>query len=82
MNLREQLEIEAAKFGIIVSDEHKGVCLDAPDGWQFDTELHGLVSSQWDRDPMPNVLRAAIRDVREYGPRLRRCPEDCPCKEE
>lgn len=81
MKLREQLELEAAKYGIKVNDVFGGVELEAPDGMQFDEELHWLVSSQADRDPMPNVLRGAIRDVREYGPRLKKCPHDCPCKE-
>ena len=81
MKLREQLEIEAAKYGIKVNDVEKGVELEAPEGMQFDAELHWLVNTQWDRDPMPNVLRSAMRDVREYGPRLRKCPDDCPCKE-
>ncbi len=81
MNLREQLEAEAAKYGIIVNDVEKGVELEAPQGMQFDTDLHWLVSSQWDLDPWPNVLRSAIRDAREYGPKLTKCPDDCPCKE-
>lgn len=81
MNLRQELEQEAAKYGIIVVDVHKGVELQAPDGMRFDDELHALVNSQWDLDPMPNVLRSALRDVREWGPRLQKCPDDCPCKE-
>jgi len=81
MKLREQLEQEAAKYGIAVDDTMKGVVLDAPEGYQFESELHALVSAQWDGDPMPNVLRSAIKDVRIYGPKLRKCPADCPCKE-
>ena len=81
MNLREKLEIEANKFGIIVNDVAKGVELEAPPGMRFDLDLHCLVSTQWDNDPMPNVLRAAIRDVAEYGPRLQDCPNDCSCRD-
>lgn len=81
MNLRTQLESEAARFGIKVNDVPKGVELEAPEGMQFDTELHWLVNAQQDIDPMPNVLRRAIQDVHEYGPRLQKCPDDCPCKD-
>jgi hypothetical protein len=81
MKLMEQLESEAAKYGIVVCPESRGVTLDAPEGMQFEEQLHALVCSQWDDEPMPNVLRRAIRDVREYGPRLKKCPNDCPCKE-
>ena len=31
---------------------------------------------------MPNVLRSAIDDVREYGPRLRLCPDPRDFKSE
>lgn len=81
MKLRDQLEQEAAHYNIIVEDTHKGVQLIAPDGFCFDTDLHGLVSSQWDHEPMPNVLRSAIQDVRTYGPRMQKCPDNCSCKE-
>lgn len=81
MSLMEQLEAEASKFNIRVNAVAKGVELEAPDGWQFSAELHALVTTQWDCDPMPNVLRRAIADVREHGPRLQTCPDDCPCKE-
>ena len=81
MNLREQLELEASKYGIKVIDVPDGFELEAPNGMQFDEELHCLVASQGDNDPMPNVLRSAIQDVMEYGPRLSACPENCSCKE-
>lgn len=81
MNLREQLECEAAKYGITVNDVAKGVELEAPKGMQFDTELHFLVSTQFDHEPMPNVLKRAIRDVQEYGPKLQKCPDDCCCND-
>jgi hypothetical protein len=81
MKMRNELEIEAAKYGIKVNDTEGGVELEAPDGMQFGPELHCLVNAQWDHNPMPNVLRAAIQDVREHGPRIQKCPEYCPCKE-
>ncbi|MFZ0708715.1 MAG: hypothetical protein WAM53_01615 [Terrimicrobiaceae bacterium] len=81
MKLVTQNEAEAARYGIEVEFNGRGVVLDAPEGWQFDDELHSLVSSQWDNEPMPNVYRAALRDIAHYGPRLKRCPDDCPCKE-
>lgn len=80
-NLREQLDQEAAKYGLIVEDVRKGVEVLAPDGFCFDKDLHGLVSSQWDHMPMPNVFRNALRDIREYGPKLMKCPDDCGCKD-
>lgn len=81
MKLLQQLEREAAQYGITVNESAKGWVLDAPDGMQFEDELHALVASPWDHEPIPNVLRRAIADVREYGPRIRKCPDDCPCKD-
>lgn len=81
LSLREQLENEAKEYGLIVEDVADGVEIRTPDGFRFEPDLHGLVTAQWDHDPMPNVLRRAIKDVRTYGPHIERCPEDCPCKE-
>lgn len=81
MKMHEKIEAEAARYGITVEWESKGVCLLAPDGCCFDLELHGLVSSQWDNEPMPNVYRAALKDIAWYGPRLIKCPPGCSCKE-
>lgn len=76
-----KLEQLAKQFDVKVEYEYKGVCLVTAEGYQFDTELHGLVSSQWDNEPMPNVYRRAIKDLKENGPRIRPCPIDCPCKD-
>lgn len=81
MKLLDQLEKEAKAFGITVEEVRKGVELLAPDGYCFGEGLHGLVSSQWDHEPMPNVYRRAISDLRENGPRLQKCSDDCACKE-
>ena len=81
MKLLEQIKNEAKPYGIIVEEITNGVELLAPDGYCFDEELHGLVSVQWDNEPMPNVYRRAIRDIREGGPRLRKCADDCGCRE-
>ena len=81
MNLREQLNKEAEKWGIIVEDVHDGVELRTKPGFQFDRELHGLVTSRWDNEPFPNVLRRAIKDARENGPYIQPCPKGCPCEE-
>ena len=75
----EQLETEAAKYKIVVEEGAGEVVLVAPDGMQFDDDLHSLVNSTWDRDPWPNVVRSAINDVKEYGPRLQPCPTGCEC---
>jgi molecular chaperone GrpE (heat shock protein) len=76
-----QLESICKPFGIKVEEVGGGVELIAPDGHQFEPELHGLVSVQWDHEPMPNVYKRAIKDARDYGPRIKPCPADCPCKE-
>ena len=81
MNLRERLEYEAQKYGIIVSDGPFGsIELEAPDGFCFEPETHFLVSSGDDNAPMPNILRAAIKDVENYGPMLKPCPDNCECR--
>lgn len=80
--LRDQLEKEAAAFGIIVSDgPFDSIELEAPQGMRFDEDLHILVNAQDKPEPFANVLRAAIQDVRTYGPRITNCPADCGCKE-
>lgn len=81
LSLREQLETEAKQFGLIVEDVADGVEVMTQEGFQFEPDLHGLVTVQWDHDPYPNVLRRALKDVRTYGPHVKKCPEDCPCKE-
>ena len=81
MSLRDKLEIEAAKYCIIVNDDPAGVTLDLPPWMQFEPELHALVCVQWDNEPMPNVIRRAIKDVQDYGPYIDECPEDCSCRE-
>jgi len=77
--LIEQLETAAGRFGIEVSYVADGIELLAPDGFRFDTDLHCLciVSTE---QPWPNILRGALSDVCEYGPRLERCPADCSCR--
>jgi len=81
MNLYNQIELEAKRYNLIVDHVIGGVEIRTPMGWQFDAELHGLVSSQQDNEPMPNALRRALRDIREHGPRIQKCPDDCPCRE-
>jgi hypothetical protein len=81
--LTDQLLREASAFGIRVDLDapFNGIELSAPEGKQFDEELHHLVSAPWDNDSRQTVIRAAIKDVRTYGPRIKDCPPDCPCRE-
>lgn len=80
--LRQYLADEAKKYGVLVEDcACGGVELRTPEGKQFDTELHGLVSSPWDGQNYRHCLFAALKDLKENGPRVRNCPENCPCKE-
>jgi hypothetical protein len=76
-----ELESAAARYGITVGVSHSEIVLDAPEGFRFEAALHSLVSARWDGEPVPNVIRRAIRDVVTYGPRIHECPSDCACKE-
>tara|TARA_R110000824_G_scaffold95101_4_gene228832 strand:- start:540 stop:809 length:270 start_codon:yes stop_codon:yes gene_type:complete len=58
------------------------IVLFAPIGYQFDTDLHSLVTrADSDIRPAPAIYRGAIRDARLYGPDIERCPKDCDCGE-
>lgn len=78
----DQLISEAKKYGITVEQSaFDSVELIAPDGMCFEPGLHSLVNGRWDNDPLPNVMRSALRDLREHGPRLQKCADDCDCKD-
>ncbi len=91
--LTEQLEQEAAAFGIEVEilepyrDERGEITLTTPDGKRFDTDLHQLVNEQGDdmekrrREAWGVVVKAAIDDVKVWGPKMEDCPADCGCRE-
>ena len=83
MTLRQQLETLAQQFDINVADnpETGGVELEAQVGSCFDDELHVLVHDPASGDKPSDYLRSAIRDVREYGPNIKKCPDTCPCKQ-
>lgn len=82
MKLLKQIEKEAEVYNVIVNPLQDGVELIAPEGYCFEEGLHALVSAQWDHEPMPNVYRAGLKDLRENGPRLKPCALDCECRDE
>ena len=82
--LREELEIIARQYNFKVADNRitGGVELEASKGYCFDDELHVLVHDPESAGEKPSdYLRSAIKDAREYGPMIKKCPDDCPCKD-
>ena len=89
-NKQKVLSIAKEK-GIIVDDEAGGkyftVELIAPDGFQFGEELHGLVCEGCMKDLKTGDLKSspplawkfALEDVKNFN--LKKCPDNCPCKE-
>lgn len=75
----------AARYGIAVETTggpyNRAIYLDAPDGFRFEPELHCLVTEQGDNDPWSSVIESALEDIAWHGPRINKCPDDCPCKE-
>lgn len=77
------VQSEAQKHGAkAVAGPGGSIELEAPQGYQFDAELHVLVTAPWDLDKERVVLFRALQDIRENGPRIKKCPDDCPCKED
>lgn len=79
------LKRTAARYNIAVEAEggtcNRAIYLDAPDGFRFEPELHCLVTEQGDNDTWASVIESALEDIAWHGPRISKCPEDCPCKE-
>lgn len=76
------LKEEAGKHNVkAVPGAFASIELEAPEGFQWETELHVLVTAPWDNDTERSVLMGAIRDLRSNLPYLKKCPDDCPCKE-
>ena len=75
----------ALRYGIkVVSDgggRHREIELEAPNGFCFDDELHVLVTEQGDADTWTQTIANAMRDIAAYGPSIKPCPANCPCKE-
>lgn len=67
----------AASFECQVREVSGGVEVECKAGRCFAPELHTLVSVQWDGEPMPNVLRRAIRDIEANGPLIQDCRPTC-----
>ena len=85
MTTKQKLVELAAKYAISIDFEapFDSIELAAPEGYQFEPELHHLVT-QRDRDNNQSKdahYRAVLKDVEFYGPRIKACPADCPCKE-
>lgn len=84
MSLKQQVLSEAAKYGIAVEvtgANLPAVVLEAPHGFCFEPGTHALVS---EADPLAKRLsedawKSALRDIREYGPRLQKCGPGCVC---
>lgn len=79
------LKRAAARHGIAVETTsgpyNRAIYLDAPDGFQFEPELHCLVTEQGDEDTWASVIEGALEDIAWHGPRITKCPDNCPCKE-
>ena len=84
-NTITNLKRVAMRYGIAVETTggryNRAVYLDAPDGFQFEPELHCLVTEQGDNDSWASVIEGALADIAWHGPRITKCPENCPCKE-
>lgn len=89
-----QLKAKASKMGISVEiskgrtrDDNGEIELMAPDGFQIEPDLHVLVTIQQvnesagGMEPWQNVINAAWRDLDSIRLPLRKCPQDCGCKE-
>jgi hypothetical protein len=79
------LKRTAARYSIAVETtggtHNRAIYLDAPDGFQFEPELHCLVTEQGDDDTWAKTIEGALADLAWHGPRISKCPHDCPCKE-
>lgn len=80
--LLQQIRTEAASFGIEVESDGFEINLSTPEGKRFETDLHGLVARPYEEEgeTFEDACRAALADVREYGPSIEDCPHNCSCK--
>jgi hypothetical protein len=80
--LRNLLNEEAKKYNVKAVDGAFGsIELEAPEGMQWEPDLHVLVCAPWDGDTERSVIRGALRDLQNNVAYLQKCPENCPCKE-
>jgi hypothetical protein len=93
-SLTGQLLAMGKQYGVTVEINHGRRSIDRgnielhlPEGKQFDTQLHTLLTEQqWNYtlkklEPWVDVVEEALGNMAEYGPRVKDCPADCPCKE-
>lgn len=85
INLSKTANVEVEISQDHNNEERGSIELTAPDGFQFDADLHSLVNEQGDAEegglePFDEVILAAIEDIKNYP--IKKCPDDCVCREE
>jgi hypothetical protein len=79
---RKEAKYFGLKLEVGVKLKHFEVEVCSPDGFRLEDETHSKVNSAWDETTNEQIWKSALEDIRYYGPRLEKCPDDCPCKED